>query len=314
MSIAQTPDLPLALKGSPARVPKYHTGTGSVVMVMIGAMWFVFPDAQRPLVGPVDAPVLIPAVSKTDQPAQPASTAIDLMLVPAIPLSEIRTIPVPAPVAEPPLPARNDAAASTVLVDTQPNTTVAPQAPPTPAKPDPVPAAYTSVAANEGVVLPGFELVGAYDPTTVNRWLDAGLAVLQIETDGYGTLLASMSQNGRWQVARPPSDRNDLNDPRGGLSIQGTVERDVYPVHAAMAQAGFGSAGITSIRVELTKIAVIRLTAAANLTFDALGADPSPPALETLQMRACFAGDNVSILQVSLKAGQPLKTFEETCE
>lgn len=314
MSTAQTLVLPLALQGSPARVPKYHTGTGSVVAVTIGAMWLVFHDTQRPLVGPVDAPVLVPATSKADQPAQPASIAIDLMLVPTVPLSEIRTIPAPAPIAEPPLPTLKDGSASTVMVDTRPNTTVAPISKPAPSQPNPLPAAYTSAAANEGVVLPGFELVGAYDPTTVSRWLDAGLAVLQIETDGYGTLLASMSENGGWQVARPPSDRNDLNDPRGGLSIQGTVERDVYPVHAAMAQAGFGSAGITSVRVELTKTAVIRLTAAANLTFGALGTDPSLPALETLHMRACFAGDNVSILQVSLKAGRTLKTFEEACK
>jgi hypothetical protein len=281
---------------------------------MIGAMWLVFPDAQRPLVDPVDTPVLVPATSKPDQPAQPASTAIDLMLVPAIPPSEIRTIPASAPITEPPLPTLKEASASTGMVDTQSDTTAAPKTTPASSQPKSLPAAYTSAAASEGVVLPGFELVGAYDPMTVNRWLDAGLAVLQIETDGYGTLLASMSQNGAWQVARPPSDRNDLNDPRGGLSIQGTVERDVYPVHAAMAQAGFGSASITSVRVELTKTAVIRLTAAANLTFDALGPDPSLPALETLQMRACFAGDNVSILQVSLKAGQPLKTFDEACE
>lgn len=303
---------PAAIQRYPAKPLGYRAGTVAVLLGAPCLAWMVL-SGQMPKF-PHDA-----KVASATRAIKKAPHVVTLNVVPmsagqmqvrtsapaeALP-SKSQAVPKPAPTAT----------KSAAMVPAVPTPAPAPAKPPAPPlapklSPKPkAPSSFVTATAHDGVSLPGISLVGAYDPNMISAWLSHGLAVLELQTNGYGTLIAQMASSGQFQISRPTGP----SDPRSELTIDKAIAPATFPLDMAMAQAGFGNAQITSIRVVLSRTAASQVVAATQASENALtvkGASAIKP--ESLHMLVCLSAQDTSILKVTSSDGQVLanKTVE----
>jgi hypothetical protein len=211
-------------------------GAGAIMAILLLGTWYwlpkLFPGFDPSEIGTVSAdpsratPPVLPNPG-VGAPAQPASVAIRTS-VPIATKPAAATSPEPAqqPVPAPTTAVADRAPAEVLTARSERDSKPAPPTLPTPDKANM--SAHNSAYAGrgqDGLRLAHFKVQGSEDSSTIDGWVRAGLAVLEIRTDGASYVGEAGPQTG-WRIT--PITRLS-SDPRSQLRI-------VYPLGRAPIQ------------------------------------------------------------------------------
>jgi hypothetical protein len=273
-------------------------GAGAIMAILLLGTWYwlpkLFPGFDPSEIGTVSAdpsratPPVLPNPG-VGAPAQPASVAIRTS-VPIATKPAAATSPEPAqqPVPAPTTAVADRAPAEVLTARSERDSKPAPPTLPTPDKANM--SAHNSAYAGrgqDGLRLAHFKVQGSEDSSTIDGWVRAGLAVLEIRTDGASYVGEAGPQTG-WRIT--PITRLS-SDPRSQLRIvyplgRAPIQRELLEL--LLVQNNILGARIVAVDVVFTQTAMMSIEKAQALVVEAVAAAGLALRPPQLHMSICF--------------------------